>query len=108
MRDHLTQKELDQEFYGTPPTVVVQFEDNQVVDVARSRELGQKTMKSQVYIRLECEKERVKTFRPASDQDKQAYRGAWMKYQQEKESGRLRQVSNDEQPCSLIGSEGIS
>jgi hypothetical protein len=105
MRDHLTQQELNQEFYGTPPTVDVQFEDHEVLDVARSRELGKSTLKSRVFIRLECAKEKVKAFRPASDQDKQVYKGAWMKYQQEQENGRLRQVQNDESDCAYIGAE---
>ena len=96
MRDHLTQKELDQEFYGTPPVVIVKFYDKEILNVSESKASGKRVMKKQVYIALDCAKENAHANRPASDQDKQRHRGAWMKYEQEKENGRIRQVSEDE------------
>jgi len=110
MRDHLTQQELNKEFYGTPPVVNVRFYDREVLDVTMSRAQGREVMKTRLYIVLECKDEKAYADRPASDQDKQRYRGALMIYEKEREDGRLRQIpqaeheDSDGEPCAYIGS----
>ena len=89
MRDDLTQAELDEIFYGKPPTVVARFYTERVTDVPASRAAGERMFKDQVMIHLKCEKERTETNRPAQAQDKKQFHQEWLAFQMEEQQDEL-------------------
>lgn len=95
MRDELSQKELDEIFYGPSPRIQARFYDEEVLDVMGSREAGHRVNKKMAYLEVSCERENAHMIRPKQDADEMLYPREWQAYQQEKsENERHRQVSD--------------
>jgi hypothetical protein len=91
MRDHLSQDELDEIFYGEKPVVEVEFYSKQITDTQASREAGHRVYTQADYVHLACARENVQIHRPVQESDRIEFRSAWNAYQ-EKQNGLPREV----------------
>jgi hypothetical protein len=96
MSDVPTQAEMEEKIFGTPPTVVAEFYDKQILDVPASNEADKRIYKSRVYLHHKCVKENVEQHRPMQEVDQIRYPQAWEAYERSKDnelSGQIQDVS---------------
>ena len=96
MRDHLTMREMEFEFYGPRPVIEAEFYDHQAIDVDASKEAGKSVYKPRPYIHLFCKQEGVDYRRPVRAMDHKQFPEAWATYQKEKEDERHREIQDSE------------
>ena len=104
MKDELTQRELDEIFYGRKPVVEAEFYDHEVVDIPASKRAGKRVMKVTAYIRKFCEKEGSEHSRVASDADIREFPESWSAYLRTKdnEPREIQDVQPETADCAFI------
>jgi hypothetical protein len=104
-RDELSQKELDDIFYGKRPAVSVKFFDAEVLDPSASRAAGKRVMCTRTHVDLSCPAEKAACRRPATEEDQQMWPEQWAEYERSKRdvgSGSLQNVQpSGEEPRAI-------
>jgi len=104
MKQELTKEELDREFYGAPPKLVVTFYMQETTQTLASAKAGKRITKLTPYIHLFCRSEEVEFRRPVTPQDKKKFRAEWLEFEESQNELRHSEVPD----CEGLKPEAIT